>query len=180
MFDQATTQGDVSAKHHLRTVQRRSLAREAERQAVSEAATLIREYGQIGGDRDIAPGLTAELKPQTLLQHMIVNQTAAAYTLAMRLSGRANSWARRAEEDFRLGNTDQAQMQNMEAARLASSAGKLMLAVSSSALALEKLRHGDKAEYHGQTFDGDSRRPSGCGRRGSQIAIVAISKLAGC
>jgi hypothetical protein len=39
---------------------------------------LIREYGQIGGDRDIAPGLMAELKPRTLLQHMIVNQTAAA------------------------------------------------------------------------------------------------------
>jgi hypothetical protein len=75
---------------------------------------------------------------------MIVNQTAAAYTLAMRLSGRANSWARRSEEDFRLGNTDQAQMQNTEAARLASSAGKLMLAVSSSALALEKLRHGTR------------------------------------
>jgi hypothetical protein len=142
--DQSRAEGDVLTKQDLRKVERRSLARELERQAVSDAAMLIREYGQIGGDRDIGPGLIAELKPRTLLQHMIVNQTAAAYTLAMRLSGRVNSWARRAEEDFRLGNTDQAQMQNAEAARLASSAGKLMLAVSSSALALEKLRHGTR------------------------------------
>jgi hypothetical protein len=35
-------------------------------------------------------------------------------------------------------------MQNAEAARLANSVGKLMLAVSSSAVALEKQRHGTR------------------------------------
>lgn len=62
----------------------------------------------------------------------------------MRLAGKANSWAKRAEQDFGFGNVAQAQMENIEAARLANSAGKLMLAVTSSALALEKLQHGTK------------------------------------
>ena len=105
---------------------------------------LIREYAQIGGDRDIAPGLFVELKPRNMLQRMIVHQTAVAYTLAMRLAGKANSWAKRAEQDFGLGNVAQAQMENIEAARLANSAGKLMLAVTNSAVALERLQHGTK------------------------------------
>jgi hypothetical protein len=61
MTDSVEAVGDVSAKQDLRKVERRSLAREFERQAVSDAAMLIREYGEIGGDRDIAPGLMAEL-----------------------------------------------------------------------------------------------------------------------
>ena len=75
---------------------------------------------------------------------MIVHQTAVAYTLAMRLAGKANSWAKRAEQDFGTGNVAQAQMENIEAARLANSAGKLMLAVTGAAVSLEKLKHGTK------------------------------------
>jgi hypothetical protein len=119
-------------------------ARSLRRQELSDAGMAIREFAQIGGDRDIAPGLAAEVKPRNKLQRMIVNQTAVAYTLAMRFTGRANSWAQRADQDFRLGNMTQAQVQTIEAARLANAAGRLMASVVEAALALDRLRNGAK------------------------------------
>ncbi len=45
---------------------------------------------------------------------------------------------------FLPGNVTQAQLENIEAARLANSSGKLMLAVTNAAVALERLQHGTK------------------------------------
>ncbi len=83
MSDQLAMSSEALRQRDLRRAERRSLDREIDRRALSDTGMLIREYAQIGGDRDIAPGLSVDLKPRNMLQHMIVHQTAVAYTLAM-------------------------------------------------------------------------------------------------
>jgi hypothetical protein len=164
-----------TTKAPLREAAAAALAVEA-----SDAAYALRELAIIGCARDIAPAMAAEVKPRGLLERAIVHQAATAHALAMRLASRADSWAGRAEQDFRLGNTPLAQASNVEAARMATAASRLMATVTDAALALDRLRYGGRQQvtvrhmtvsHGGQaviagTVEGGRRRAGGR-RRGS-------------
>jgi hypothetical protein len=49
------------------------------------------------------------VKPRDKLERAIVHEAGAAHAPALHFIGRANSRAKRAEQEFRLGNTPQAQ-----------------------------------------------------------------------
>lgn len=130
------------ANSPLPSIDFRKAAREAAAMQSSEATYAINELAGFGGVPEIGPAMAAELKPRNKLERAIAHQAGAAHALAMRFTGRANAWAKRAESDFRMGMTQQAQASNVEAARLANAAGRLMASVVEAALALDRLRNG--------------------------------------
>lgn len=110
----------------------------------ADAAADMRELATMAGVPDLAPAMAEEAKAKGKIQRALSHQIAAAHNYAMTFIGRADTWAKRAEHEFRMGNTQLATQANIEAARVANTAARLMSAMAEGALTLDRLKRGAK------------------------------------
>jgi len=112
----------------------------------SQAGDALRELADIVAHVKSRPAMAEQLKPKGWLERFYRASAAAAHCLAMRFSrpGRCLGQARPSE--FLQGNSQLAQISNVESARLAMSAARLMMAVNDAALALDRLRNGGRSK----------------------------------
>jgi hypothetical protein len=99
-----------------------------------------------GSRTTLALDLADSLGVKSSGEKMMVQQMAAAHDLVMRLTGQATRFAAKAEHSNLTGDTRQAIAANIEAARSATAAAKLMEAFQRAMLTFDSIRNGRKQQ----------------------------------
>jgi len=107
---------------------------------ITAAAQLDRlRLADAAGALDIALDAADTIQPQNSMEKMLAHQLSAAHVLAMRMAGNANHWLCRAAE---YGNCMRSEVANVEAARAANTAAKMMQAFQQGIVTLHRIRSG--------------------------------------